>query len=141
MDDCAKCSDPEFDHDHWAEEQMAKYGWYCHFVPHEDVVNSHTHGFDETFNHLDVQILFALNPHTAQGVFSSIVNLLKEGKRFAPGRFSGIIRDYQIEFALAEEAGRTVLRCLLPDKEGKFPGDPDCSELFKKQAEGILAVV
>lgn len=125
----------------YEREMMEKLGWYWHYVlddPQPPFANIHTHGFEKTFGQPDVQIVFPLPPEMAQGVLNSIVDLLKKGVRLEPGkRYAEVLQDFEVEFALAEESGRRVLRFILPDKDG-FTARGLIAQPYAKQWEGTI---
>lgn len=119
----------------WQDECLRKNGFYVHYVPGEDgAINAHTHGFDATWGHPDVQIVLPLPPDVAHGIFWTVRDLIASGRVFKDGETcEGILKNYPVSFARAREGGRDVLRLLLPDNTGALPADARCSERFKKQ--------
>lgn len=106
------------------EETMREFGWYAHHVFDDEQsptgANAHTHGFEETWHHPDIQIAYPLPGQVAHGIFWTVVGHLKEGKRYEPGiRYSDILQNYDVMFAWAQEGGRRVLRMILPDEENR----------------------
>ncbi len=104
------------------KENMEKYGWYAHHVFDDEQsptgANAHTHGFEETWNHPDIQIVYPIPGNVAHGIFWTVVGHLKEGKRYEPGiRYGEILENYDVMFAWAQEGGRRVLRMILPDPD------------------------
>lgn len=134
---CKVCADPDFDHDTWSKGQMDKYGWYAHYVPLplNSVVNAHTHGFEATFHHPNVQLFFSLPMETSHSIFATIAENIRNGTVYRTGeKYTGVLGGgYGVEFVHAKEGGRPVLRCLLPDKEGRLPSDPACEKPFADQ--------
>jgi len=109
------------------QELIKKFGFMVHYVPgdcnYPNHTNIHTHGVWESFNHLDFQMCFPLPMETVTGIFHNIVNQIKEGKVFEPGnKYGKIVDNYLVEFILAIEAGRTVLRLLVPNAQGNYSG-------------------
>ena len=122
------------------DENMKKHGWYAHYV-FDDTdspmgANAHTHGFEETWKHPDIQIVYPIPGEVAHGIFWTVVGHLKEGKRYEPGvRYGEILDKYDVMFAWAKEGGRKVLRMILPDtanivERGRI------AEKFAQQWEG-----
>lgn len=127
-------------------ESMQKYGWYAQYVPGDKSspmgFNAHTHGFSETWDHPDVQIVIPMPQGMLHGIFITMAGRLKEGKTYEPGRrYDDILKDFDVMFAWAREGAdasgnpRRVLRMILPDKDnvlerGSLP-DP-----YGKQWEG-----
>lgn len=116
-----------------ADEMMAKYGWYYHLVPG----NIHTHGIEESFAHKDLQIALFIPQPVAQAVFDSMVDRIKEGWTFLPGKdYDGVIRSFKIRIMAATENDRNVLRVILPDPDGELDKDKMAKE-YATQYEGL----
>lgn len=115
-------------------DMLAKHGFYVHYVPNDPQtdpgVNAHTHGFEETWGHVDFQIVLPLNPEMVHGIFWSLANAVKAGKKFAAGDHEGVITNFSVRMVEAWENDREVLRVLLPDESGKFPDDEGCEEKY-----------
>jgi len=111
-----------------SREKMEKYGWFVHFVPDDEdcpnSVNYHTHGVERSFGHPDLQICFPLSRDIAHSILSNIVDDIKAGSRFEPGKkYNEIIGGgLSVEFIHAMECGRKVLRIIFPDKNGNYEG-------------------
>lgn len=90
------------------KESIIKYGWYVHFVQDPRCpanTNAHTHHVMESFKHKDFQIC------------------LKKGVKYEPGKkYDNIIEKFKVEFIEVTEGGRSVLRILIPDENGKYEG-------------------
>lgn len=121
-------------------EMMKKHGWIVHFVfeteesEFDGLANIHTHGMAQNFNHPDLQIVLPIDPQTAHMLLIEIVEQVKQGKVFEVNqRYGEIIRDMDIYFIEAEEGGRSVLRAIIPDSNGRFPFDEDCEEVYNQQ--------
>lgn len=106
-------------------EFLAKDGFFAHLVPDETSplgFNAHTHGFELTWNHPDLQIVFPVDGQVAMGLFWAAVAHIKEGSVFSDGdvvaRIAG--NEYKVKFVKVQESGRDVLRMILPDKEGNL---------------------
>jgi len=125
----------------WQSQMMAKHGWFWLYMGPDDPqsptgTNIHTHGFEATWGHPDVQIVVALHQKQAQGVLSEVAGLVKAGMKFEPGKdYDHILRDYKVRFAWTTEGDRRVLRMILPDKEGRLARG-EISEPYAKQWEG-----
>lgn len=53
----------------------------------------------------------------------NIVENIKKGTVYEPGnKYDKIIQNYKVEFINAKESGRSVLRLLIPDANGKYEG-------------------
>lgn len=118
---------------------MNMYGFLTHAVmPCEHcpdaVYNLHTHGLEESNNHKDLQIVLPVDPKIAHQIIWIIVHLIENGFKCIPGKRSSEVFDgMDVEFMLAEETGRQVIRVLLPDKNGKLPSDEDCDPVYREQ--------
>lgn len=104
-------------------EMMKKYGWFAHYVPNDEDsptgFNAHTHGFEDSWGHPDVQIVVGMPQAQLHGILIVIANLLKKGETFEPGRkYEEILQGYPVTFAWAKEGSRRLLRMILPDKDG-----------------------
>ena len=108
------------------EESVKKYGWYVHVVQDPRCpanTNVHTHHLVESFGHKDLQICLNINPKTSHRLLADAISEIKNGVKFEPGKKYGkIINNYQVEFIEAIEEGRSVLRMLIPDENGKYEG-------------------
>lgn len=111
------------------EQQMfEKHGWVAHFVTDDDPTsptgfNCHTHGFEQTFDCPDVQIVLPLSPDIAHALLVNIAERLKCGDRFKVGKtYDKIIGS----------GDRVVLRMILPDKNTMDAG-------FALQWDGALS--
>lgn len=107
------------------KESMEKMGWYAHYVFNCDKspanTNIHTHGVLESFNHKDLQICLPLPPNIAHGVFYTIIENIRKGKTYEVGQlYDDVLHGYSVKFIKAREMDRTVLRIVLPDKDGLF---------------------
>lgn len=103
-------------------EMMKKYGWYAHFVPGDDSsptnFNAHTHGFVESWNHPDIQIVIYMPEEQLHSILIRMAELVKSGKKFKPGKkYDDVLETFPVTFAWAQEGGRRLLRMILPDKK------------------------
>lgn len=123
-------------------EMMKKYGWIVHYIfPTEEseepqMVNIHTHGLQESYNHLDIQMTLPVDQATAHGVLGTVVMHIKDGKTFKAEETSDVVLEgFDVYFFAATEDGRDVLRIVLPDPNGKMPFDEDCEKVYNRQLE------
>ena len=62
----------------------------------------------------------------------------KEGKGFLPytcnAHTHGIYADCDIRLVEFRETGRNVLRAVIPDRQNRFPEDPQCEEPYRLQS-------
>lgn len=96
--------------------------------------NVHTHGM-EKYNHLDFQIVLALNPQITGIILNNMGLRVQAGETFKSGEvLSDVLADgYKVRLIETEETGRRVLRLLLPDENNNLPGDADCSYPYSEQ--------
>lgn len=127
----------------WERRMMKEHGWFMHYVlDNPELVppaglNAHTHGLMITHEHPDLQIVYPVEDKVAHGIMRAIINLIKDDKvTIRPGvRYDKILFEYQVEFALARESGRRVLRAILPDKDNETSRE-SISPPFDVQWEG-----
>lgn len=107
-------------------EFIAKDGFFVHLISDDKTTpmgfNAHTHGFELTWNHLDLQVVFPVKEQVVMGLFWAAVEHIKEGSVFSDGDVVGRIagNDYKVKFIKAQESGRDVLRMILPDVAGNL---------------------
>jgi len=117
------------------------HGWIGHYVPERDEDkpgrNFHTHGFDETWGHPDFQITMPLEPTVAHALFWILARRVKKGEKFETGiPYEGILGSgFITKFVEAKEDDRIVLRMLIPDKDGRLPGDDGCASAFEENQQ------
>lgn len=109
-------------------EAMEKFGWTAHIVVDDPDVpygfNYHTHGFPETFQCPDMQIVLPLPKNMSHTIMHTIVTLMREGRRFRLGEIAdGVLVGHSVTFASAKELDREVYRVILPDKSGDLNQD------------------
>lgn len=113
-------------------------GYLIHYVPDmyaEGLPSIHTHGFKETFNAADIEIVLPVSKITAKGICESIKAKYEKGEFIEPYvYYRDIIKNYSVMFVEAtDKAGRTLLRLLLPDINGRMPYDNDAADRYKNQ--------
>jgi hypothetical protein len=108
----------------WEQEALEKQGWFGHYCNDERYptgANYHTHGLPATMNHMDLQLVVPLDMKTAHGIFTGVVDLIKEGKVFHDGDTADkVVRGYRVKFIEMTEGERQVLRIILPDQRGNL---------------------
>lgn len=123
------------------KEVLEEYGWLVHFVGDDPdtPINIHTHGFQEKFGQLDMQIVLPIPPQAAHGLLCNVVKMLENGTRFNDGDVvQGICsNDFSVKFVLAKESNRDVLRIVLPDREGHLDYMTFDEEFYNCQYAGI----
>lgn len=110
------------------KELMEKYGWYAHIVMDDEQsptgFNYHTHGFTESFNAPDIQIVIPIQPEIAHAIADTIVAALQSGKKFQTNqRESAVLQGHDVMFVEAVENGREVWRVVLPDQNNQLEID------------------
>lgn len=118
-------------------ENIKQYGWYAHIIIDEQKcpyhVNIHTHHVFESFNHLDFQICFKLDPNILHTILINTVEAVQNGKSFKPGDIAfDIIENYPVTFIKKQEEGRDVLRIIIPDESGCLNYD-EIHPFYKEQ--------
>jgi hypothetical protein len=136
----------EEDQDKKLISDIQEYGWHVIMIPLDDEgpAFAYSVGLFQTFGHPEI-IVFGLD----LGVMHQIINLIGEevrhGRRFADAEtVPGILESYDVRFL--DVARRhypdyfgyahwfykgddfPVLQCVWPDKQGRFPTDPDYPE-------------
>lgn len=106
---------------------IERYGFAIHAVfgdlstPYN--INIHTHGLEESYGHIDLQICVPITQDVAHVILSKMIDNIKDGKKYEAGHdYDGIMKDGMVKMAFAEEGGRVVLRLIFPDRDGKFNG-------------------
>jgi hypothetical protein len=114
-------------------------GWIIHYVPDAsgdtDIVNIHTHGVEEKFEHLDLQITVPVNPQVVGEILHGVVNQIAAGKVFKEGDLSDEVLGggFIVGFKEFTECDRKVLRILFPDKNNVLPDQEGCQPMYVKQ--------
>lgn len=142
--ECALCSGA---HDlksmeAWEEDCIRKNGFYVHYVyaryvgdiPESPYVNYHTHGFQRSWSHRDFQIVFPLPPQVAHGIFWTLADHVKAGRKYEEGLYNEVLNGFPVRMMPTRETGRDVLRVILPDKNGLFPDEHGVAEIFAGQS-------
>ena len=122
------------------DQSMQKYGWYAHYIFDDETTptgtNVHTHGFEKTWKHPDIQIVVPMPQNVVHGILWTVADHITAGVKYEPGRrYAEILKDYDVMFAWAHENDRRVLRMIIPDKNNHLEkgliGEP-----YDKQWEG-----
>lgn len=92
LESCEGCNDKDILSEQ--KQFMEIYGWYAHLVPDDEScpfeMNYHTHGFQESYGHLDMQICLPLSPEICQGIISNLLDLIKKGRKFQESDIVGV---------------------------------------------------
>lgn len=105
---------------------IKKHGW-AHKATNPNLTdgvhpNFRTYGIEESYNHLDFQIVLPIHPKDAHVTFINLVEMVKSGTTFHEDiEYINIIEGYPVKFKRFKDGNDTVLRLLVPDKKGRFP--------------------
>lgn len=109
------------------DQYMETYGWFAHLVADPYIAtgfNYHTHGFDKSLGHLDLQIVLPLLPKKCHSIAKTIYDQIGFGKKFEHGHGTVIPHldgsRYWVRFIKVQEGDRDVLRVILPAPDGKL---------------------
>lgn len=137
---CFTCKNGLEAREAWIDEMMEKHGWFVDGVQDPSYpygIQFHTHGLMKTYEHVDLQIIFNLGLKTANKIFWSAVNQIKEGKKFSPGEeASEVIENMNVLFLPMIENQRPVLRIVFPDVNGELDKNK-IEDMFKDQWEWV----
>ncbi len=142
---CLKCM-PSAEREEAEKKAMAKMGWYCHAIPSGDEdsptgINYHTHGCQETFGHMDFQVVAGVPPQAGYALLTNLMQLVKNGSKFGNRSVSEeVIENMPIMLAEAQEDGRTVLRVIIPDKNGSLE-EGNMEQPFVQQWAGVNPIM
>lgn len=108
------------------KSDVERYGWYAHVVMQgantPTGYDMHTHGLAEKSEHADFQIVLPMATELAHTLLKTLVHRVQAGEKFKDGdvveRVCG--DGYKVKLVSAVEAGRPVLRVILPDPEGRL---------------------
>lgn len=132
----------------WEARMIAEHGFAIHYTAQRaegppagsapwprGFADYHTHGFQETWSHPDLQLVITIGEGVAHGIFWAFARRVEAGERFEDGQdvedvIGGGLR---VRMRQRIQNGRLVLRVLLPDPEGKLPGDEGCEEFYAGQ--------
>lgn len=112
------------------QDDIKKYGFHVHYILHhkEGFADYHTHGLVETFGHPELQIVMRFQFELAGGIFHDVVNEIRKGKKFEPGKeYENILKGMPIRIsAVPPEPGEDErVRILFPDAQGKFGAEAE----------------
>lgn len=144
---CEQCSGKVTPEERAAKEAagLQKYGFYYHHVVGDQAsptgVNVHTHGFEASWGHPDVQLVLPLPLETAANILWAVADRVKAGEKFEAGKeYEKIIgRGLKVRLTRAKEDGREVLRIIFPSLEGGFERGKMGGPNLEKQWEGTEA--
>lgn len=131
--DCARCraiaegaspEEAEEQYKQWESEKMSEHGWIIHYVGADENsptgLNIHTHGLQETYDHLDLQVVLPIPQQIVQPILHTIVDRIKDGEKFGDGdTIENVIGNgLTVKMVSANENNRPVLRVIFPDQTG-----------------------
>jgi hypothetical protein len=128
----------------WKQDSLARFGFYVHGVQGVKSdgsfgVDYHTHGLAERFpDQLDLQITLPIRLEAAMPLFHAFVDQMKAGRRFRPGYLEPGVLSVPVICITAIESGRTVLRLVFPDPEGRWPTDAAVDQEYAAQFEEVV---
>lgn len=110
-----------------------KVDWIIHGVCDGQFINFHTHGMEQ-YSHMDFQVVLPYPQNEVCRILNTLGLRVQAGERFKNGDLiSGIYEDCDVRVTEFEETGRTVLRVIVPDKENRFPENPNCEYPYTLQ--------
>ncbi len=118
------------EHDRQAIE---KYGWTAHHIVDDTVPSAHTHGLTERFGHPDFQVVLPAAPETIQRLLAPLVQAVVNGQTFRAGEETLGVFNVPVRFVERRESGRTVLRAIFPDPEGRWPDEQGVQRGYELQ--------
>ena len=102
-------------------------GWVMRAFSHggnHGISDNRSVGFAENFKHPDIQINYPLPGELALHCLSTVADLVKSGKTYKDGDLSDdVLHDLPVKFVAVEIDGVSMLRMILPDKEGNVERD------------------
>ena len=97
-------------------------------------LNSHTHGLNQIYNHLDFQIVLWLETELIGYALNTMGNRVRNGEKFKDGDIiTDLFEGLSVRLDEVEETDRRVLRIVIPDSNHKMPEDNECNPYFKGQ--------
>jgi hypothetical protein len=126
------------------KDKLNKYGHVIHYVfSKKDGWNEdcsiHTHGVLELYKHLDLEIKLPLPQNVAMGVLNGMVESIKKGVSFENKLISDeVLKGYDVQLVRVNDGSRELIRVIIPDENGKFPGDKDCKDVYKNQLDDYI---
>lgn len=114
--------------------------WIIHQVidswneaPDSMMLNAHTHGL-EKYGHMDFQVVLNCEDKLVGYILNAFGYRVRNGEKFNDGDMvDGIFSEVPVKLLKTIEGGRELLRVIIPDNEGRFPGDPECADVYRLQ--------
>ena len=131
---CKYCVDVETAKKQEAEF-MKKYGYYIHLVPDVAPMDIHTHGLMKSFKLFELDFKIDLSPKNALFIVNTIAQDYIKNGLFYGTRIICLpeLNNQNVAMKYTSHDNNIVIRCILVDKNGKFPWDEGCDPLFKVQ--------
>jgi hypothetical protein len=136
---CAYCEMGVEEVQKMEQECMERDGFYAHLVAKDENsptgFNAHTHGLMVSWNHPDLQLVIPMKGEVVMGLFWAAVNHIKDdGVTYQDGDVAENIagNNYKVKFIKVQEAGRDVLRMIIPDVEGNLDVE-DITGVYRHQ--------
>jgi len=107
------------------QKMLDEHGWIVDLIRDGDKPNFHSHYLESYLGHKDIQLVYPLPDNLVGGIMHTVVGNIKKGRKYKAGDItSSVLEGLDVLFVEATETGRTVLRIILPDKEGRLkPGE------------------
>ena len=145
----------EDDRERKVVSDIEEFGWHVAMIPEDDEGPSFAYsiGLFKNFGHPEI-IIFGLGVEVLHGMINLIGEEVRQGRRFADGesasgilegfdvRFRGVAREHYHEHIgyarwFYEGDDFPVLQCLWPDREGRFPSDPDFPDSLRPRQPSL----
>lgn len=105
---------------------LKRYGWFAHVIEDDPSVatgfNYHTHGFDRSLAHYDLQIVLPVPSDLCHRIAKIIYDQIAGGRNFQGGDETKVVRQngssFSVRFVKVREGDRNVLRVILPSRNG-----------------------
>lgn len=106
-------------------------GWVVHAIT--DMPAAHTHGLEESRGHLDFEVWLPTTPQKQYQLLRALAEAVMNGHRFEAEQEDNTVFTVPVRFVERQETGRTVLRAIFPDVNGKWPGEMGCESGYNEQ--------
>ncbi len=90
------------------------------------ICNAHTHGMSQ-YGHMDFQMVILAPAQVIAYVLNTLCSRVRNGEFFNPGdTVDDIFLDFPVRLDLFTESNRSVLRVIIPDRQGRLPESQYC---------------
>lgn len=110
------------------------------FIIHHEISTNqvpiiYTYGIAQTLTHPDLEIKYPLSESLAHQILAEFYYRIKDGKPLIDNELVfGILYKLPLKTVLRrDKVGEPIFRILLPDPNGRFPGDPFCEVNYSLQ--------